>query len=175
MVSGTIQSTADANPKGSDDDLATPIRAAEEEAKAHYDKLLRVMAEFENFKKRAERDRVEAITFANQRLLEDLLPVLDHLDEALANVEIAANGGEAVRSLCEGVELTQKQFLGILARHGLEPIEPEQGTPFDPGLHEAMAHVDAEGVASGAVVARYRRGYRLHGRIVRAALVSVAK
>lgn len=157
------------------DAVASQLRVAEEEAKAHYDKLLRVMAEFENFKKRTERERIESIQFANQRLLEDLLPVIDHLDEALANVQIATNGGDTLRGLSEGVELTRRQFVGILAKHGLEPIEPEAGTPFDPSQHEAMAQVDAEGLAPGMIVARYRRGYKLNGRIIRAALVSVAK
>ncbi|MBI4366302.1 MAG: nucleotide exchange factor GrpE [Deltaproteobacteria bacterium] len=164
-----------AAPQGPDENLTVQIRAAEEEAKAHYDKLLRVMADFENFKKRNERERAEAIAFANQRLLGDLLPVLDHLDEALASVDITANGSEAVRSLSEGVELTRRQCLGILARYGLDPIEPEAGAPFDPAVHEAIAQVDAEGAGSGQVVARLRRGYKLHGRVLRAAMVSVAK
>ncbi|MBI2345597.1 MAG: nucleotide exchange factor GrpE [Deltaproteobacteria bacterium] len=157
------------------DALQSQIRAAEEEAKAHYDKLLRVMAEFDNFKKRAERERVEQIQFANQRLIEELLPVLDHLDEALANTQAVADGGETARSLCEGVELTRRQFLGILARYDLEPIEPEAGEPFDPAVHEAVAQIDAEGVAAGGIVQRLRRGYKMRGRVLRAAMVTVAR
>lgn len=157
------------------DDLAAQIHAAEEEAKAHYDKLLRVMAEFENYKKRNEREKSEAIKFANERLLEELLPVLDHLDEALATVQGTANGGEAVRGLSEGVDLVRRQFLNLLGKYGLEPIEPEKGTAFDPARHEAMAQVAANDVAAGAVVTCHRRGYLLHGRLLRAALVSVAK
>lgn len=162
-------------PSEPDPDVNAQLRAAEEEAKAHYDKLLRVMAEFENFRRRTEREKDDAIKFANERLLTELLPVLDHLDEALANVETETNGSETLRSFCEGIELTRRQFLSVVAKFGLEPIEAEAGGWFDPTVHEAMAHVDAEGIAPGAVVARYRRGYRLHGRMLRAALVSVAK
>lgn len=160
------------------DECSARVQEAEAQAAAARDQYVRTLAEFENFRKRAERERDDAITFANERLLRELMPVLDHLDEALGTATANAANGEthaAMRALAEGVELTQRQFFAILNRFGFEEVPAAVNLKFDPAVHEAVAQIDAEGVASGAIVVRHRRGYRLNGRLLRAALVVVAR
>lgn len=137
-----------------------------ETSAARLDDLQRVAAEFENFRKRAERDRDETRQRATQRLVEALLPVLDSFDGAFAHD--AQSPGEEL--LKKGVTGTYHQLMEILQREGLEPIEAA-GLPFDPEVHEAVAG----GVGEDLVVsAELRRGYRLHGRVIRPSMVAVA-
>ncbi|MBI4237010.1 MAG: nucleotide exchange factor GrpE [Deltaproteobacteria bacterium] len=160
------------------DELLTRVQTAETQASAARDQYLRTLAEFENVRKRLERERDDAIAFANERLLREVMPVLDHLNEALGTVVASAADAAAPSGLpafVEGVELTQRQFLSILNRFGFEEIPTIVGAKFDPTMHEAVAQVDAEGAASGTIVVCHRRGYRLNGRLLRAALVVVAR
>ncbi len=146
-----------------------------ERAEAAEAQLLRVMAETENFRKRSERERAEALTYANERLLKEIIPLLDHLDGALATVPAGNDCPDAVRPLAEGVELTRRQFLSSLSNFGFEEIAAEVGQLFDPAVHEATAQIDAEGISTNHIVTRLRRGYALGARPLRAALVVVAK
>lgn len=171
------EAAANGVPSGPDEGSAR-VQQAEAQAAVARDQYVRTLAEFENFRKRAERERDDAITFANERLLREVMPVLDHLDEALGTATASAANGEtpaAMRALAEGVELTQRQFFAILNRFGFEEVPAAVNLKFDPAVHEAVAQIDAEGVASGAIVVRHRRGYRLNGRLLRAALVVVAR
>lgn len=143
-------------------------RLAEERAmsSARLDDLQRVAAEFENFRKRAEREREETRQRASQRLVEALLPVLDSFDAAFAH-EPQTPGEELLK---KGVTGTFHQLMEILQREGLEPIEAA-GQPFDPEVHEAVTGGIGDDLIVAAVL---RRGYRLRGRVLRPSMVAVA-
>jgi molecular chaperone GrpE len=130
------------------------------------EQLLRRRAEFENFRKRVERERESAGTEAVAAVLKALVPVLDNLDRALE-----AEGSDA--SLREGVELTRRELLAILESQGVK-IEDPRGQPFDPERHQALAHEPVSGAAEGTVVEVYRKGYSYRDRLLRPALVKVA-
>jgi molecular chaperone GrpE len=152
-------------------ELEADLAAAAQEAAALKDNLLRLQAEFENYKKRQVKEREESRKSANERLLTVLLPVLDNLERAL---EHGGEGGSPEKML-EGIQLVLKQFRESLSQFGVEPIEAE-GAPFDPHVHDAMSRVETDGdPPDGTVVEVYQRGYLLNGRILRAAMVGVAK
>jgi molecular chaperone GrpE len=133
------------------------------------DRLLRALAEAENVKRRAQRERDESIRYANESLLRDLIPVLDNFDRAL---EAARATGEAP-GVVGGVELIQRELLKVLERVGVTRYSA-LGQPFDPNRHEAIARVVSADVKPGTVVGETAPGYVLHNRVLRAALVSVA-
>jgi molecular chaperone GrpE len=131
------------------------------------EQLLRRRAEFENFRKRVERERQQAGEDAVAKVLKALIPVLDNLDRAL-------QVGGSAESLREGVELTRRELLAILEAQGVKVEEP-LGQPFDPERHQALAHEPAPGFAEGTVVEVYGKGYSYRDRLLRPALVKVAK
>jgi molecular chaperone GrpE len=144
--------------------------AATDELKAAQDRYLRLAAEFENYKKRAQKDQTDYIKYANERLLKDLLTVLDNLQRALQHAQ--QPGG--TNGLVQGVELTCKHYVEALSRHGVKEI-PSVGLPFDPAVHQAVAMVDAKkGQAPNTVVAEHAKGYYLYDRVLRPAMVTVA-
>lgn len=136
------------------------------------DSYVRTLAEFENFRKRAARERQEAVQYANQGLLERLVPALDNLDMALSAVNSAQ--GASVESLKTGVEMVLGQLRGILREAGLEEISAH-GQPFDPTWHEAVSQQETAEVPDGHVVQQLRKGYRLQQRLLRPATVVVAR
>ena len=146
------------------------IAAAKKEAAENYERYLRSVADLENYRKRAVRDREDAAHRAATRILEDLIPVLDNLGHALAATK-AANAD--LKTLAGGVEMIATQLKGALASHGLAEVAP-LGQPFDPNLHEAIAHQPSAEVASDHVAVVTRVGYTLNGRLVRAASVVVS-
>ena len=150
--------------------LQQQLQLKEQEAKSNYDRFLRQSAELENFKKRTSRERDEAIRFANEYLIRDLLPVLDNLERAIAH----AKEGDGGQPLVEGVEMVLKGFLNVLTRHGVAQITAV-GQPFDPVKHEAMAQMETDKDLPNTVVEEHHKGYLLHDRLLRAALVSIAK
>jgi len=154
-------------------EVSAQIKAAEDEAKAHYDKLLRVMAEFENFKKRIERERTEQAKYANQTLIHDLLPVVDDFDRVLDH--IPQDPLPEIEAIASGVRLIQNHFMTALGRHGFTQLERSVGKAFDPTVHEAVAQVENKEYPEGTVVQEHRKGWKLYDRIVRPATVSVAK
>ena len=131
------------------------------------EQLLRRRAEFENFRKRVEREREQAGTEAVAAVLKALVPVLDNLDRALEM------GGD-VASLREGVELTRRELMAILESQGVKVDDP-RGQPFDPERHQALAHEPVPGFPEGTVVEVYRKGYSYRDRLLRPALVKVSK
>ncbi len=144
--------------------------AANREA-ALQDRLLRLQAEFDNYRKRQQREREEANRQAKERVLREFPAVVDNLERALRH----AGPEAAAETVLQGVELVLRQLREVLERFGVAPIEA-LGTPFDPNLHEAMARVDTSGdPPDGTVVEEFRRGYLLDGRVLRPALVAVAK
>jgi molecular chaperone GrpE len=133
------------------------------------DRLLRALADFENFKRRSRQQMLEQRQFANERLITDLLPALDHFELALAASE--ENGD--LQSWKAGVELIARQIAEVLSRHGVQTVE-SVNTPFDPARHEAIARVETADVPEGCIVELVQKGYLLHDRLLRPARVRVA-
>ena len=152
------------------DALRQELAAKELEAKTNYDRFLRQVAELDNVKKRSAREREEISRFANEALIKDLLPVVDNLERAVAHASGGANG----KPLVEGVEMILKGLLDVLAKHGVTQISAA-GQSFDPSKHEAMAQVESESHEPNSVVEELHKGYTLRDRLLRPALVSVAK
>jgi len=146
------------------------LELKEQEAKDNYDQYLRQAAELENFKKRTVRERDEAIRFANEYLIKDLLPVIDNLERAIVH----AKGGDGGKPLVDGVEMVLKGFFDVLTRHGVVQLSAV-GQPFDPVKHEAMAQMESDKHLPNTVMEEYHKGYLLHDRLLRPALVSIAK
>lgn len=147
------------------------IRAAQEKTKEYYERMLRISAEFENYKKRSARETESFRKFANESILKDLLPVVDNLERAISS---AAAGQGAEQCITEGVDLTLKEILRVLARYGVNPVEA-QGKPFDPAIHEAVMQQESEEFPENTVLTEFQRGYTLHERILRPAMVVVSK
>lgn len=135
----------------------------------YYELLLRKAAEFDNYRKRVERERREYTEYATVELIKELLPLLDDLERAVA-AEAGTGGPEAIR---KGIELIHRRLLDVLARRGVTVIDPV-GADFDPHLHEAVVRVPAAGQRDGQVVEVFARGYRLGDRLLRPAMVKVA-
>ena len=146
--------------------------AAEAERDEMRDRWMRSLAEAENVRKRADRDRREAEQYGGKRIARDLLPVFDNLARAL---ETATEEQRAVAGpLIEGVELTQKELMAVFARHGVTVIAPEVGERFDPELHEAMFEAPVPGTRKGEIIQVSAAGFQLHGRLLRPAQVGVS-
>jgi molecular chaperone GrpE len=153
--------------------LASPAELKEQAAKAaqYYEQLLRVTADFDNFKKRAARERQDAIKYANESLLERLIPVLDNFEMALA----AANApNTSIQSMQSGVNMIQQQLRSAMGEAGLEEIDAA-GKKFDPTLHEAISQQETSEVPDGHVAQQVRKGYKLRDRLLRPASVVVAR
>lgn len=136
------------------------------------DRLLRLQADFENFRRRALREKTEAHQYGHQNLVKDLLSTVDNLERAIDHAR--RSGGEDLESLLHGVELVHRELLAGLAKHGVAPIEA-LGKPFDPALHEAMAQTPDASVAPNTVVEELQKGYLLRDRLLRPSRVVVAR
>jgi transcriptional regulator of heat shock response len=136
------------------------------------DRMLRLQADFDNFRKRAHRDRQEALQYGSQNLVKDLLSVVDNLDRAIDHAR--QSGGGDLQSLLQGVELVQREFLGMLAKHHVNEIDA-LGKSFNPALHEAMAQVSETSVEPNSVVEVLQKGYQLRDRLVRPSRVVVSR
>ena len=141
-----------------------------EELHALNDKYLRLAAEFDNYKRRVQRDQSDTIRFANERLFKDLLPTLDNLERALQSGREQA----LIEGLLEGVDLTYKHFLATLQKMGMKQVA-SMGELFDPAKHQAVGQVESLTVPENVIVDEYQKGYFLHDRILRPAMVTVAK
>jgi molecular chaperone GrpE len=142
-------------------------------ADEHWDRLLRTTADFDNFKKRAAREKQDAIKFANESLLQKLIPVLDNFDMALAATQTSGKG-DAVQSLQTGVSMIYQQLKSALTEAGLEELDAAD-KPFDPNVHEAVSQKETAEVPEGQVVQQLRKGYKFRDRLLRPASVVVAK
>ena len=160
---------APADPETHDAPAGNPESALQQERDELYDRLLRATAEFDNYRKRVERERREIQERAAAGLLEELLPIVDDLERAL---EVEA-GAEA-EPYRRGVALIHKQLLDLLARRGVTAIDAV-GTSFDPHVHEAVSYEPRPGSAEGEVFEEVRRGYRLGDRLLRPSMVKVAR
>ena len=146
------------------------VAGLEAEKQDLQDKLLRLAAEFENYKRRINRERETAFKYAEEALLKDLLPTIDNLERALAQ-ESGPDDGQAMR---QGVDLTLKALLAATAKFGLAPID-SLGQPFDPNLHEALVMEASDAVPPQSVLREFEKGYYYKDRLLRAAKVVVAK
>ena len=157
-----------------DRDTVTPGQFEELKSRAaradeYWERLLRTTADFDNFKKRAGRERQDAVKFANETLIQKLLTVLDSFEMALATAPSGAADG-----LQAGIAMTQQQLRNVLAEAGLEEVDAG-GQAFDPNLHEAVSQQETDTVPEGHVAQQLRRGYKLRERLLRPASVVVAK
>ena len=159
------RSTVDGPARDADDEREELRRQLQDKQ----DQFLRALAEADNARRRAQRDREDYVRYANESLLRDLLPVLDNFDRALA----AARAGGEAPGVVAGVELIQRELLKVLERVGVSRYSA-LGQPFDPNRHEAIARVVSAQAEPGTVVAETASGYLLHGRVLRPAMVSVA-
>ena len=160
--------TADQAAPSAGDEAVDPAQL-QRERDEYRDWLLRKTAEFDNYRKRVERERRDLETFAVSELLQELLPLVDDFERALT---VDAGGGSAAYRA--GVELIDKQLLDILRKHGVTPIEAA-GKTFDPHFHQAVAHESSDRHRDGEIIAELRRGYMLGDRLLRPAMVKVAK
>ncbi|MBX5481422.1 MAG: nucleotide exchange factor GrpE [Myxococcaceae bacterium] len=141
-----------------------------EKLKEQHERMLRAAADLENFKKRAQKEKEEIQRFGIEKVLKDFLPVIDNLDRALDHASRTSD----LEGLKKGLEMTRKQFEEALGKHGVKGFS-SVGQPFDPRLHEAMQQVETTEVPANHVVSEMVRGYMLHDRLIRPALVSVAR
>jgi molecular chaperone GrpE len=141
-------------------------------ADENWERLLRATADFDNFKKRAAREKTEAIHYANFSLLQKLLPILDNFEMALAAAQNAE--GDKLASLQSGVAMIQQQLKAVLSENGLEEIDAA-GKPFDPNFHEAISQQESAETPEGNVLQQLRKGYKLKDRLLLPATVIVAK
>jgi molecular chaperone GrpE len=137
------------------------------------DRLLRLAAEFENYKRRSRKEMEDASGRATESVLKEMLPVMDNLDRAL-QAATSGDGAASGGALIEGVQLVQKQFFVALERFQVKPFDAE-GQPFDPQVHEAVSQLETDKVPAGSVASVFQRGYKIGSRLLRPALVAVAK
>lgn len=184
LADGLADGVADGMADGPADGPAEGAAGAEIEAlKAERDELrdkwMRALAEAENARKRADRDRREAENYGGSRLARDLLPVYDNLQRALAAAgdddgKAKDEGRAASAALVEGVELTLRELTNVFARHGITVIRPKPGDRFDPALHQAMFEAPVPGTKAGDIIQVMTEGFLLHDRLLRPAQVGVS-
>ena len=157
-------------PDTTGDPAITDPAELQKQRDEYYDRLLRKTAEFDNYRKRTERERIQLSEAAAADLIEDLLPLVDDMERALKTDP----GTEATAAIRRGVELIHKQMLDTLRKRGVKPIDA-LGSDFDPHFHMAVAHEPADGRREGEVIEEFARGYLLGERLLRPAMVKVAK
>jgi len=159
---------------GKDDpikELEAKLETKEKEAGETYDRLLRVSAEFDNFKKRSTREMDEYRKFANQSLIKEMLSVVDNLELAMNST----NGHKAIdKDLLQGLEMTHKEILKVFEKFNVKPIDAI-GQPFDPAFHEAVMQEETNDSPKNTVINELQRGYMIHDRLLRPSMVVVAK
>ncbi len=152
-------------------DLEAQLEAKEQEARENYDRLLRVSAEFENYKKRTSRELEDFRKFANQSLIKEMLSVVDNLELAMNST----NGHKTIdKGLLQGLEMTHREILKVFEKFNVKPIEA-RGQAFDPAFHEAVMQEETDDVAENTVINELQKGYLIHDRLLRPAMVVVAR
>ena len=180
MTNGKNDSIFDPEQGGAKEDApetapTDPLAAAEAEIARLKDQLLRALAETENLRRRAEREREDTAKYAIAGFAREILAVGDNLHLALANIPAEARAADKwLDNLAVGVEATERELLAVFERFGIRRIDP-LGEPFDPNYHQAMTEVPGTGKPAGTVVQVMRSGYVIHDRLLRPAMVAVAK
>ena len=152
-------------------ETAAKLEAAQKEAGDNYDRFLRVSAEFENYKKRKEREAADFRKYAHEALVKDLLPVVDNLERA---IKISADHESAVSCIVEGVDMTLKEILKVLEKFAVKVVDAV-GNPFDPTYHQAVLQEESTEHPENTVIKELQKGYTIHDRLLRPAMVVVAK
>ncbi len=152
-------------------DLRAELDRLKAEAAANLDGWQRARAEFANYKKRSEAERGQLIFLTGVRIIEKMLPVIDDFDRAMANLPDDLKGDGWI----DGVLLTRRKLIGLLESEGVTPILVAPGDAFDPALHEAVTHEESDQFAAGQIIAELQKGYRVDERVIRPALVRVAR
>ena len=152
-------------------EMEEKLESMEQEAKENYDRLLRTSAEFENYQKRAAREMNDFRKFANESFVKAMLPVVDNLDRA---IESSNNDKHADTSVLEGVKMTLKEILKVFDQYNVKPFE-SLGKTFDPSLHQAVMQEETEAHPENSVVQELQKGYMMHDRLLRPAMVVVSK
>ena len=153
------------------DDVTAKLQAAERQAEESYDRLLRVSAEFDNYKKRTAREMQDVVKYATEKMAKELLVVVDNLERA---IEAAGAGRTEDDPMVKGIHLTLSEVLKILERHKIQPVKA-LGEPFDPAYHQAMMQEEVEDQPSNIVVREMQKGYTMHDRLLRPSMVVVSK
>ncbi len=155
-----------------EESLEEKVARLEEELKQSEEKYLRVHADFENIKKRLEREKYQAIDYASEKFAKDLLTPIDTLEMALSSANADIDASELLKKLKEGIELTIKNFNTTFEKHNITKIETDG--EFDPNFHNAVMQVDSENHESGQIVQELQKGYKLKDRLLRPSMVSIA-
>ena len=151
-------------------DAAAELENLKAELGAKEERIIRLQADFDNFRKRTAREKSELAAVIEQAFLKDLLPLLDNLSRASEAAENAANAD--VETLRKGIEMIKQETVAVMGKHGLEPIET-QGKPFDPNYHQAVGTVKDDTKEDGLISAELQRGYVARGRVIRPSMVQV--
>jgi len=158
-------------PELKDQEVLKKLEEKEKESAAHYDKYMRAAADLENYKKRMAREHADLVRYGNEKLIKDLMPILDSLDRALKQPDDVS---AEVQAFIDGLKLIEAQFMACLQKHGVEKIEA-RGKDFDPNLHQAVMMIESEDFEDNKVVEEFEAGYLLNGRLLKPAKVSVSK
>ena len=167
-----VQSEVVVEEATKEESLEDKIAFLEQQLKDSEDKYLRVHADFENIKKRLEREKYQAIDYASEKFAKDLLAPIDSLEMALQSANAQLDAGELLNKLKEGIELTIKNFNTTFEKHNISKIETDG--EFDPNVHNAVMQVDSENHESGQIVTELQKGYMLKDRLLRPSMVSIA-
>lgn len=151
-------------------ELMARLEEVEKEASGNYDRYLRAVAELENYKKRAARDRQDFVKYANENVIRDILPTVDSMERALAQ----ATESEDFEAFVDGLRMIRDTFLSVLGKHGATKIDAV-GREFDPNFHEALMQIEGDKDQHNKVAEEFETGYLLNGRLLRPAKVSIAK
>ena len=150
-----------------------PLEAALAEAADYKDKYLRAHADFENAKKRLEKDKMNAVAYANESFAKDILAVMDSFENALASMEESGESSEVLEKMKEGINLTHEQLKKVLEKNHIKAVECEG--EFDPEVHQAIMQVESDAHEEGDVVQVMQKGYTIKDRVLRPAMVSTCK
>ncbi len=150
-----------------------PLEAALAEAADYKDKYLRAHADFENSKKRLEKDKMNAVSYANESFAKDILAVMDSFENALASMEESEDSSEILEKMKEGVNLTHEQLKKVLEKNHIKAVECEG--EFDPEVHQAIMQVESDAHQTGEIVQVMQKGYTIKDRVLRPAMVSTCK
>lgn len=173
-VDNAVEESAEAAEAAPESSPSADLEALQAKVQEFQEQVLRSQAEMQNVRRRAENDIEKAHKFAVEKFVKELLPVVDSLEKAVESTEGHESSGDLVASIRQGVELTLEMFLSGLKKFNVERLNPV-GEPFDPQYHEAMSMVPAPNAEPNSVVAVMQKGYMLNGRVVRPAMVMVAK
>jgi molecular chaperone GrpE len=176
-VQGAATQPDTATPETEEAKIAALVETLARESAEHKDRLLRTLAEMENLRKRTEREVADTRQYGIASFARDVLAVADNMERALQTLgaELRETANPGVKALLEGVELTERELLKVLEKHGVKKFEPQKGDKFDPNLHQAMFELPDPSQPAGTVAQVVQTGYMIGERMLRPALVGVAK